>query len=307
MDHHVGKLVDVLDELEAADNTLIVFVSDNGGCTMEEGAAGGRYPGDNGQYRGGKATTFQGGLSVPFLINWKGRIPEGIVSDDQVMHADIFATLLDAAHIPLPEMNGKNPMRGLSLIPHTTSAGKEAVPERTMIFDLWGNLGLRKGDYKLWGDVGRDTTPDWEALINDIGNTDLSLFDLCHDPVEQTDLRADLPEVYASLKAELLDYFAGINAEYPVSESIGAKGESTAAPKAKPRTPTKLSGSPISDKFFKVRDQNRDGILTLQEYTNKPVEESPGRTKIFKRVDADADGELTLEELKQAASRFVKE
>ena len=307
MDHHVGKLVDVLDELEAADNTLIVFVSDNGGCTMEEGAAGGRYPGDNGQYRGGKATTFQGGLSVPFLINWKGRIPEGIVSDAQVMHADIFATLLDAAHIPLPEMNGKNPMRGLSLIPHTTSAGKEAVPERTMIFDLWGNLGLRKGDYKLWGDVGRDTTPDWEALINDIGNTDLSLFDLCHDPVEQTDLRADLPEVYASLKAELLDYFAGINAEYPVSESIGAKGESTAAPKAKPRTPTKLSGSPISEKFFKVRDQNRDGILTLQEYTNKPVEESPGRTKIFKRVDADADGELTLEELKQAASRFVKE
>ena len=307
MDHHVGKLVDVLDELEVADNTLIVFVSDNGGCTMEEGAAGGRYPGDNGQYRGGKATTFQGGLSVPFLINWKGRIPEGIVSDAQVMHADIFATLLDAAHIPLPEMNGKNPMRGLSLIPHTTSAGKEAVPERTMIFDLWGNLGLRKGDYKLWGDVGRDTTPDWEALINDIGNTDLSLFDLCHDPVEQTDLRADLPEVYASLKAELLDYFAGINAEYPVSESIGAKGESTAAPKAKPRTPTKLSGSPISEKFFKVRDQNRDGILTLQEYTNKPVEESPGRTKIFKRVDADADGELTLEELKQAASRFVKE
>lgn len=307
MDHHVGKLVDVLDELEVADNTLIVFVSDNGSCTMEEGAAGGRYPGDNGQYRGGKATTFQGGLSVPFLINWRGRIPQGIVSDAQVMHADIFATLLDAAHIPLPEMNGKNPMRGLSLIPHMTSAGKEAVPERTMIFDLWGNLGLRKGDYKLWGDVGRDATPDWEAFINDIENTDLSLFDLCHDPGEQTDLRADLPEVYASLKAELLDYFAGINAEYPVSESIGAKGESTPAPKAKPRTPTKPSGSPISERFFKARDQNRDGVLTLQEYTNKPVEESPGRTKIFKRLDADADGKLTLGELKQAASRFVKE
>lgn len=307
MDHHVGKLVDVLDELDVADNTIIVFVSDNGGCTMEEGAAGGRYPGDNGQYRGGKATTFQGGLSVPFLINWKGRIPEGIVSDAQVMHADIFATLLDAAHIPLPEMNGKNPMRGLSLIPHMTSAGKEAVPERIMIFDLWGNLGLRKGNYKLWGDVGRDATPDWEALINDIENTDLSLFDLCHDPAEQTDLRADLPEVYASLKAELLDYFAGINAEYPVPESIGANNQSTPAPEAKTSAPTKPSGSPISEKFFKARDQNGDGVLTLQEYTNKPVEESPGRTKIFKRFDANADGKLTLEELKQAASRFVKE
>ena len=298
MDYHVGKLVDVLDELEVADNTLIVFVSDNGGCTMEEGAAGGRYPGDNGQYRGGKATTFQGGLSVPFLMNWKGRIPEGTVSDAQVMHADIFATLLDAAHIPLPEMNGKNPMRGLSLIPHMTSAGEKEVPERTMIFDLWGNLGLRKGDYKLWGDVGRESTPDWEALINDIENADLSLFDLSQDPGEQTDLRADLPEVYASLKAELIDHFAGINAEYPVPESTGVKGESTQAPKAKTSAPTKPSGSPISEKFFKARDQNGDGVLTLQEYINKPVEESPGRTKIFKKLDADADGKLTLEELK---------
>ncbi len=301
MDHHVGKLVGVLNELEVADNTLIVFVSDNGGCTMEEGAAGGRYPGDNGQFRGGKATTFQGGLSVPFLMNWKGRIPEGTVSEAQVMHADIFATLLDAAQIPLPEMNGKNPMRGLSLIPHIASAGEEAVPERTMIFDLWGNLGLRKGDYKLWGDVGRDATPDWEALINDIENADLSLFDLSQDPGEQTDLRADLPEVYASLKTELLDYFAGINAEYPVPESIGAKGESTPASKPKPSAPTKPSGSPISEKLFKARDQNGDGVLTLQEYIIKPIEESPGRTKVFEKLDADADGKLTLEELKQAA------
>ncbi|NRB73675.1 MAG: sulfatase-like hydrolase/transferase [Verrucomicrobiales bacterium] len=300
MDHHVGKLVDVLDELKVADNTLIVFVSDNGGCTMEEGAAGGRYPGINGQFRGGKATTFQGGLSVPFLMNWKGRIPEGTVSDAQVMHADIFATLLDAAQIPLPEMNGKNPMRGLSLIPHMTSAGEEAVPERTMIFDLWGNLGLRKGNYKLWGDVGRDSTPDWEALINDIENADLSLFDLSQDPGEQTDLRADLPEVYASLKAELMDHFAGINAEYPVPESIGVKGENTPASKPKPSAPAKSSGSPISEKLFKARDQNGDGALTLQEYINKPIEESPGRTKVFKKLDADADGKLTLEELKQA-------
>jgi len=65
--------------------------------------------------------------------------------------------------------------------------------------------------------------------------------------------------------------------------------------------PTKSSGSPISEKFFKARDQNGDGVLTLQEYINKPIEESPGRTKVFQKFDADADGKLTLEELKQAA------
>ena len=54
MDHNIGQLVSVLDELGVAENTLIVFVSDNGGCTMEEGAAGGRFPGNNGPLRGGK-------------------------------------------------------------------------------------------------------------------------------------------------------------------------------------------------------------------------------------------------------------
>ncbi len=63
----------------------------------------------------------------------------GMLSDDQVMHCDIFATLLDAAKIPVPEMNGKYPVRGMSLMPHMLSAGKETIPQRTMIFELWGN------------------------------------------------------------------------------------------------------------------------------------------------------------------------
>ena len=66
MDHNIGKLVSVLKELNITENTLIVFVSDNGGCTMEEDAPGGRFPGNNGPLSGGKATTYQGGLKVPF-------------------------------------------------------------------------------------------------------------------------------------------------------------------------------------------------------------------------------------------------
>ena len=109
MDDNIGRLVDLLDELGIADNTLIVFVSDNGGCTMEEGAAGGRFPGNNGPFSGGKATTYQGGLNVPFLMNWKGRLPQGLISDDQVMHCDIFATFLDVAGISGPEDERQEP------------------------------------------------------------------------------------------------------------------------------------------------------------------------------------------------------
>ncbi len=60
MDHNIGRLVDLLDDLGVTENTLIVFVSDNGACTMGDDTAG-NYPGNNGPFRGGKATTYQGG------------------------------------------------------------------------------------------------------------------------------------------------------------------------------------------------------------------------------------------------------
>ena len=297
MDHQIGQLVDLLDELNVDDNTLIVFVSDNGGCTMEEEAAGGRFPGNNGPFRGGKATSYQGGLSVPFFVHWRGQFPEGIVSDAQVMHCDVFATLLDAASISVPERNGKNPVRGVSLVPHLRSGGAEAIPERTMIFELWGNLGLRKGDYKLWGDVGRVASPDWQALVAEIENADLSLFDLGVDIGEKNDLRTELPEVYASLKTELLDHFAGINAEYPAPEGSGAAGQGSTASKPQPPSPASKSGGRLPEKVFRSRDQNGDGVLSLREYADKPVEEAPGRTKAFQQLDSDGDGKLTLEEV----------
>jgi arylsulfatase A-like enzyme len=296
MDDNIGRLVDLLDELGIAENTLIVFVSDNGGCTMADGAAGGRFPGNNGPFSGGKATTYQGGLNVPFLMNWKGRLPQGVISDQQTMHCDIFATLLDAATIPVPEVNGKNPVRGMSLMPHMLSAGKETIPDRTMIFELWGNIGLRKGDYKLWGDIGREHSPDWAALVAELKHTDLALFDLSRDVAEKNDLRTKLPQVYASLKTELIDHLANINTEYP------GGGDSAVAPKEEPK-PRKATTTPATkrrsqDQFFKNRDRNKDGAITLEEFIGNPKGRNvPALTKRFKKFDSNGDGKLRLDEL----------
>ena len=175
----------------------------------------GTFPGNVGPFQGGKGTTYQGGLAVPFLVNWKGQIPERTVSEANVMHTDIFGTLLDAARIPLPEMNGKNPVRGLSLVPHMISAGKKEIPERTMIFELVGSIGLRRGDHKLWAKL-KSNRGDWDAHVAELKQTDLALFDLSQDVGEQNDLRKQLPEVYTVLKSELIDYFSQINAEYPI-------------------------------------------------------------------------------------------
>ena len=297
MDHNIGKLVSVLKELNISENTLIVFVSDNGGCTMEEDAPGGRFPGNNGPFSGGKATTYQGGLKVPLLMNWKGRLPHGIISDDQVMHCDIYATLLDAAGIPVPKMNGKNPVRGTSLMPHMLSSGKKTIPDRSMIFELWGNIGLRKGDYKLWADVGRDHSPDWPALAAKLKDTNLSLFDLSKDVAETKDLRTQRPEVYASLKAELIDHITSINAEYP------GGGISKGLQKEKAKPQGNLNPAPkhrSQEQFFRNRDRNGDGNVTLEEYIGNPKGRNvPALTKRFKKLDSNGDGKLLLDELKK--------
>ena len=296
MDHNIGKLVNVLDELGIADNTLIVFVSDNGGCTMEEGAAGGRYPGNNGPFSGGKATTYQGGLNVPLLMNWKGRLPQGLVSEDEVMHCDIFATLLDASGIPVPKMNGKNPVRGMSLMPHMLSGGKKNIPERTMIFELWGNIGVRKGDYKLWSQIGRNS-PDWDVQIAELKKTDLALFDLSNDVAEKNDLRTKLPDVYDSLKKELIDHLANINTEYPGGGS--PKGLQKEKSKPQTTTPSPAPKRRSQDQFFKNRDRNEDGVITLEEYIGNPKGRNvPALSRRFKKIDSNGDGELLLQELK---------
>lgn len=127
----------------------------------------------------------------------------------------------------------------------------------------------------------------------------MALFDLGKDPGEQNDIRSQNPKVYASLKAELIDYFSGINDEYPIPERSGPSPEK--APESNPKGKAPKSGSPIPEKLFTTRDQNGDGALSLREYTGKPVEEAPARTKIFKNLDANGDGKLTLEEVSDAA------
>ena len=221
----------------------------------------------------------------------------GVISDEQTMHCDIFATLLDAATIPVPKMNGKNPIRGMSLMPHMLSAGKETTPKRTMIFELWGNIGLRKGDYKLWSQIGREHSPDWDALVAELQLTDLALFDLSKDVAEKNDLRTKLPEVYASLKKELIDHLSNINAEYPGGGSSAVDQEE----KSKPRktTTTRAPKGRSQGQFFKNRDRNGDGSITLEEYIGNPKGRNvPALTTRFKKFDSNGDGKLQLDELK---------
>lgn len=211
MDHSVGRLLDLLDKLEIVNNTLIIYLSDNGAITMESPTKS-AYPGNNGPLRGGKGTVYEGGIRVPCVMQWKGRFPERIVSTGAAIHVDIFATCLDAAGLPIPRKNGKCLVRGMSLLPHIFSGGTKALPERTIIFELTGDVALRRGKYKLVGKVSSNRA-DWEQTAVELRQADLELYDLSEDIGETKDLMTAKPDVYQKLKEELITYFESIARE----------------------------------------------------------------------------------------------
>lgn len=143
LDWSVGVILEKLDELEIADNTLIIFTSDNGG-----------YPRDfNGHYpmgpvmRGGKGDLVEGGTRVPFVARWPGRIPSGTVSKEIVSTTDMIATFAAVIDAQLPEGAGPDSYNVLPAL-----LGKALPdPDRPIVFISGGTgaLALRSGKWKL--------------------------------------------------------------------------------------------------------------------------------------------------------------
>ncbi|PKP83355.1 MAG: sulfatase [Alphaproteobacteria bacterium HGW-Alphaproteobacteria-18] len=177
VDRSVGRIMEKLEEEGLADNTIIVFSSDNGGA----GYIG--IPEINAPFRGWKITLFEGGIRVPLFVKWPGVIEPGTVVDEPVAHIDVMPTLAAAAGAPLPvgvEIDGQN------LLPLATGSGEFARPGDAL---FWSS-----GYYKVVRASG------WKLQVN--GRQGKSwLFNLNADPTEQTNLAATEPEKLAELQA----------------------------------------------------------------------------------------------------------
>ena len=208
MDHSVGRLLRLLKNLKLEENTLVIYFSDNGACLMTAETKA-NYPGNNGPFRGGKGGTYEGGIRVPCVMRWKNKFPEGFVSKDLVMHFDIFATILEAVGLPVPKMNGRNPVHGISLMRHIRSGGKEPLPERTVFWELIGKVAARRGKWKLVGAI-ESQRGRWDQTAAVLRRADLELYDLEKDTSESKDLRQTNPIEYAVLKDELIEFLENI-------------------------------------------------------------------------------------------------
>ncbi len=176
MDDAVGAVLAKLREAGVADNTLIFFISDNGGPTQGNGSR-------NTPLSGFKGDLLEGGIRVPFIVHWKGRLEAGKVYREPVIALDILPTLVAAAGGSVP---AEVKLDGVNLLPFLTGE-RQGSPHEALFWRQGRNMAVRRGNDKL--------------LIRDGGPP--QLFNLADDIGEQRDLAAEKPAKAQELSAAL--------------------------------------------------------------------------------------------------------
>lgn len=183
LDRSVGRILDTLDQEGIADNTIVIFTSDNGGA----GYIG--LPDINAPYRGWKLTLYEGGVRVPMLVRWPNGLDAGTVTDTPVAHIDILPTVVAAAGATLPETRV---IDGVNILAPLTNPLQPAA-ERPLFWTSAYYQAVRKGNWKLQ----RSERPSGAWL-----------YDLATDPTEQRNIIDQYPMIASELTALLDEYRA---------------------------------------------------------------------------------------------------
>jgi len=193
MDDAVGAVLAKVKETGQEDNTLVFFISDNGGPTRQTTSG-------NGPLRGFKAQTWEGGIRVPWAIRWTGHIPAGQVDDRPVIQLDILPTALAAAGVIAPP---EWKLDGVNLLPYVTGENKGA-PHEALYWRFGPQMAIRKGDWKLVKAPGGGA----EAAEKSVATTPdgAQLYNLAKDIGEKTDLAGQEPEKVKELAAAWNDW-----------------------------------------------------------------------------------------------------
>lgn len=177
LDDAVGRIVKKLKETGLDKNTLIVFTSDNGGAGFLKAPY-------NGPLSGVKGLLFEGGIRVPYIVSWAGKIPAGTVYSQPVAGMDIYTTAVAAAHGTLAK---DRPYDGVDLLPYLSGKTKSA-PHQSLFWRYGKNKAVRQGPWKLFYYGEEDT---------------YYLFNLDKDIAERQDVSASNPAKVTELKQAL--------------------------------------------------------------------------------------------------------
>ena len=222
LDLAVGRLLDALDELGLADDTFVLFTSDNGPEMLNRHPQAHRSYGSAGPLRGKKLQLWEGGIRVPGIVRWPGRAPAGVVSRTPVSGIDLLPTLCEVAGVQVP---ARIELDGASLVPALN--GKELQREVPLFwyhYKSWGGpkVVMRRGSWKFagyWDGPERLRTdsatmrPGDLKLIRTTPLVRFELYDLESDLGERKDLASAEPEVFKAMKAEMLELYTEVQAQ----------------------------------------------------------------------------------------------
>lgn len=188
-DAQVGRLLAALDELELAARTVVLFMSDNGGVHSHYRAG----------LRGGKGSTYEGGVLSPLLVRWPGRFAAGSKVDAAVSHVDLLPTLCELAGVDVPS---DRPIDGKSIVGLLTEGGGPSP--HSYVYHIWDRY--RPSLESRWA-----VADDRYKLVHE-PSRGLQLFDLSVDRGEARDLARQLPQQASLLEAEFRRWFTEVTA-----------------------------------------------------------------------------------------------
>jgi arylsulfatase A len=187
MDAALGRVLDQLRRSELDDNSLVVFFSDNGAFMLERK---GLEVASNGPLRDGGVTLWEGGIRVPCVVRWPGRLPGGTVCREPLLSCDLFPMAVAAAGGKLPSdrtFDGRDPTAAL--------AGEAASPHEALFFEFRKHAAMRRGRYKIVR-----TNPEEE----------FQLFDLVEDVGETTNIAAAHPDMLEGMNRDFVQWQAAV-------------------------------------------------------------------------------------------------
>ena len=191
LDAGIGRILDQLDRSGVRENTLVILASDNGGMVEPK-----RPPlevASNGPFRGGRTTTYEGGIRTAGIVRWPGRTPVGAVCHEPLTNMDLFVLALHAAGAKLPTdrtIDGRDPL--------PTLRGEAPSPHAALYFHFRGSSAIRRGRWKA---------------VRPAPDTAWELYDLSADHAENRDLAASRAGLAADMARDFDSWLRGLNAE----------------------------------------------------------------------------------------------
>lgn len=257
-DQVLGRILKTIDELGLRDNTLVVLTSDNGGINKLT------YAGDT-KLRMGKGWLYDGGLRIPLIVRWPGKVEPATISDERVTHVDFFPTFLEAANIPTdPSLT----LDGESLVPLLTGKGDL---KRDAVYFHYPNYAWHSKNRLGGAIIERDY-----KLFNWYDDDSVELYNIKDDPGESIDIADQNPELSERLKRKFKKWLKATKANMPVPN------EAYTGPRKYDHDPNVIEALRIRDGLPNVFRKLKSGQPATVVYLGGSITHSEGwRPKTF--------------------------